>query len=437
MAKHARLSASGSKQWINCPGSVRREEDIPQGPSSIFAMQGTAAHALSDYLLTTGGTAEDHVGERVYVHDELPTQFMPKKIPEGGKRELRLVAEGYTRFVVVDGEGNGDQDEVKCWAVNMFVDFVRGEFEKSSDLGSTLTTEKYMDMSWLHPLMGGTADSNYPGMDGYIKLYDLKFGAGVIVEVKGNTQLKIYAVGILRDWPDALGVDMWIVQPRAEHRDGPIRHVRYSREELLAFQAELKERADVTQKHNAPFNAGDWCLWCKVPKHTCEAFMAMTQEKARVEFGGPVGQIVAPTDTEELARLAEWIPMLDLLAKSVDGAIARELQQGRKVRGWKLVHGKTNRKYGDPKTGEEIPQDEIVRLMKTEGMLSDAEIYKPREILTLAQMEKLGKDAKTAIKKVTYKPEGPLTVAPEGDTREAVEVKVAEFPDDAMEIPGA
>lgn len=44
---HARLSASGSKKWINCPASVAMEEKFPD-KGSEFAKEGTTAHSLAE-----------------------------------------------------------------------------------------------------------------------------------------------------------------------------------------------------------------------------------------------------------------------------------------------------------------------------------------------------------------------------------------------------
>ena len=47
MAEHAKLSASGSKKWLNCPGSVAFEKEFPDEESE-FAKEGTTAHALGE-----------------------------------------------------------------------------------------------------------------------------------------------------------------------------------------------------------------------------------------------------------------------------------------------------------------------------------------------------------------------------------------------------
>ena len=51
MRSHAKLSASGSKRWMNCPGSVRLEEQFPDIESE-YALYGTNAHNLAEYCLS-------------------------------------------------------------------------------------------------------------------------------------------------------------------------------------------------------------------------------------------------------------------------------------------------------------------------------------------------------------------------------------------------
>jgi hypothetical protein len=50
MVQHALLSASSSQRWLNCTPSARLEEHF-ENTSSIFAEEGTAAHALAEYKL--------------------------------------------------------------------------------------------------------------------------------------------------------------------------------------------------------------------------------------------------------------------------------------------------------------------------------------------------------------------------------------------------
>ena len=47
---HAKLSASGSARWLNCPGSVKAEENYPDSTSD-FAQWGTVCHEVSEAML--------------------------------------------------------------------------------------------------------------------------------------------------------------------------------------------------------------------------------------------------------------------------------------------------------------------------------------------------------------------------------------------------
>lgn len=48
--KHALLSASSAARWMACPPSVREEAKVPDKPS-VFAAEGTLAHAWGEYFL--------------------------------------------------------------------------------------------------------------------------------------------------------------------------------------------------------------------------------------------------------------------------------------------------------------------------------------------------------------------------------------------------
>jgi hypothetical protein len=51
MTAHAKLSASGSGKWLNCPGSVKAEENYPPQGSSPFAIEGSMEHEHAELCL--------------------------------------------------------------------------------------------------------------------------------------------------------------------------------------------------------------------------------------------------------------------------------------------------------------------------------------------------------------------------------------------------
>lgn len=69
---HAILSASSSKRWLNCTPSARLEQNFPN-ESSVYAEEGTAAHALGEYKL------------RKYLHERVqrPTSEFDSEEMEG------------------------------------------------------------------------------------------------------------------------------------------------------------------------------------------------------------------------------------------------------------------------------------------------------------------------------------------------------------------
>ena len=59
---HAKLGPSAAERWFNCPGSIRASEGMPNN-SSVFAAEGTAAHALAAWCLQTGKDAAAFIGQ--------------------------------------------------------------------------------------------------------------------------------------------------------------------------------------------------------------------------------------------------------------------------------------------------------------------------------------------------------------------------------------
>ncbi|WP_290452105.1 DUF2800 domain-containing protein, partial [Faecalibaculum rodentium] len=50
MGRHALLSASSSKRWLSCTPSARLEEQFQEeSGGSVYAEEGTAAHALAEH----------------------------------------------------------------------------------------------------------------------------------------------------------------------------------------------------------------------------------------------------------------------------------------------------------------------------------------------------------------------------------------------------
>ena len=440
MAYHARLSASGSKQWMNCPGSVAAEarNPNPRG-SSIFAMEGTAAHLLCELYAGQNLHPEEFLGETIYIwqDDAYLAGDLGRAVAEKGTTLAETPATA--EFLV-------DQDMID--AVEYFVAAVEAARARLDPRGREEHSEKWLDLTWLHPLLGGTGD--YIGVEafGWAELVDYKHGRGVLVEVRDNSQLKLYGIGVLNMFPDCEGVRMTIVQPRKEHEDGPIRSIEYTREELMDFAEEVRVAAEATQQKNATLCAGDWCTFCDAKAYVdengdfyeCQALIEAMQEEAQMDFAGapPEIGISIPTTNAGLARASKWLGVFDNYVKAVEGAVQRELLAGRPVEGYKLVRKKANRAFGafieevDELTGADdnhwmaMSEGDVIAIVESElGEEYVPMCYQAPKLKSPAQFEKLGKEFKKLVGEIAYKPEGGLTVTDEADPRPAVEVTQA------------
>lgn len=342
---HSTLGASAAHRWMACPGSVRLAAGMPER-MSIYAAEGTAAHELAEKCLSPGANrrdAADYIGETITV-----------------------------------GQFSFEVDEAFAEAVQVYLDTVRSYL---TDPGDTLSIEERFDLS-PHVMDGmfGTADAViWKPAERRLVVVDLKFGKGYAVEIADNKQLRYYALGaLLKGNYPAREVEVVVVQPRAAHKDGPVRSETTDVLSLFDFQDELRTAALLTLDPDAPLKPGPWCRFC--PREaTCEARREQSLLDARREFAEtPIREVAADELSEILAKAGEiesWI-----------GAVKREayrrLALGLPVAGWKLVAKRAIRKWqDDPFTlGQELAR-------KFE--LDEDDVYEPRELKSPAQLEKL------------------------------------------------
>lgn len=120
-------------------------------------------------------------------------------------------------------------------------------------------------------------------------------------------------------------------------------------------------------------------------------------------------------------EIAEIIGFADELSKWASDiytyAAAVAINEGRQWDGFKLVEGRTRRKYTD----EEV----VAETAKTAGY---SDIYK-KSLIPITEMEKLmgKKKFKDILGSMVIKPKGKLTLVSESDKRRAVDPIAAEF----------
>lgn len=367
---HALLGPSSAHRWMACPPSARLEEGI-EDKGSEYAQEGTLAHRMAELLLRERWEGADIDADLAAVQaDPLYSASMGEYI------------DSYVAFI----EERMAEARTRCADPRIFIEQV-------------VNLEEYIPESF------GTADAIILA-DGFMDVVDLKFGAGVPVSAEGNAQMRIYALGCYLALSWAYQIDtirMTIYQPRLDS----VSTATMDRWALLDWaDQELKPRAALAWAGAGDFCPGEHqCRWCKVAA-TCRARAEYQLELAAHDFAPP------PTlATEEVADILTRLPDLLAWAKQVEAyALDAALNEGRTFPGYKVVAGRSNRKYAD--------EDAIAKALRKAGY-KVADIYKPKELLGITAMEKLvGKKRFTELAgSYIIKPEGAPVLVPVTDKR--------------------
>lgn len=417
MTAHAILGASSSKRWMNCPGSIALQEQFPPQTSSTFAEEGSAAHALCEFiLLNPNGKPEDWKGWYINKAGDMFKAGDDAKTDDAYEINDQMI----------DG-------------VNLYVETVMGYVEDLAALSDgsvkpSLEVEKSFDLSFIQPEMFGTNDACVflPGHT--LVVADFKYGRGITVEPDNNSQLMYYGLGALRKlcWNDELEmydpallpetVELVIIQPRAPHEKGPVRTWQTSSLNLLEnFAEELLAAALATREEDAELKAGSWCTFCRA-KSGCPAIRGEVMTALSTDFDDigddedmeqvvkdNVAQICA--SPELLSKALKSLPLIDIFVKGVTAHATAEMTAGRSVPDFKLVRKNSRRRWAS----EERAAEEL------ELVYEEDEIYEPRKLKSFTKIEKL-EGAKGIVSNLVEKPEGSLTIASVEDPRPAVDM---------------
>ena len=355
---------------MTCPPSARLGESF-EDQGSEYAQEGTLAHRIGELLLRKRWEGADITA------DLEAAQADPLYSGEMGE-----CMEAYAAFV----EERMAEAKTRCADPRIFIE-------------QTVKFDEYVPEGF------GTSDVIIIS-DGLMDVVDLKYGKGVPVSAEGNPQMKLYALGcyLALSWAyDINTIRMNIFQPRLDS----ISTATITRAELLDWaENELKPRAALAWVGEGDFCPGEGtCRWCRASP-VCRAHCDYQLELAKRDFADP--PLLSP---DEVAEVLARLPVLTAWAKSVeDYALDAAINQGISFPGYKVVEGRSNRKYSDT--------DGIAAALRKAGY-KVADIYKPRELLGLTAMEKLVGKKKFGELAGQYiiKPEGAPALVPEADKR--------------------
>lgn len=276
--------------------------------------------------------------------------------------------------------------------------------------------EQHLDFSCYVPDGFGTGDFLLVA-DKELNVVDFKYGRGVAVYADHNPQMMLYALGALNLFDclyDIEQVAMTIFQPRLSS----ISTWTITAAELYQWAEEvLKPKAELAAKGEGEFVSGSWCRFCKA-RNTCRARAESFLELAKMEFQPP-----ALLSDEEVAEVMEKADELSKWANDVMAyAQAEAIENGKHWNGYKLVEGRSVRKFSD---------EAKVEVAAKEAGYTD--IYN-KSLITLTAFEKLmgKKTFADVLGQYVTKPAGRLTLVPVSDKRPEVSVNTVndEFQED-------
>lgn len=360
---HAFLSPSSAARWINCTKAPWFEQKF-KDTAGVAADEGTAAHAL----------AEHKIKKALKMRSTRPTS-------EYDSDEMEECTDSYRDFVIEQYEA----EKTKCPDAEIFV-------------------ETRLDLASYVPGPFGTSDCIIVS-DDKLHVIDFKYGQGVLVEAEENPQMKMYALGALSLYEslyDFKKVEMTIFQPRRENVSSweePVNDLKEWADEVLIPAARLALRGE------GSFSCGPWCTFCRAAvrcRKRAEEKMAL----AKKEFALPPA--LSDDEIEEILKvipdLIRWAS--DLSAYATDEA----LNHGKKWEGFKLVAGRSIRRYKD--------EDAVAKAAESAGY---TDIFK-KSLIPLTEMERLmgKKKFKEILGDLIYKPPGKPTLVPESDRRKEI-----------------
>lgn len=384
---HALLAPSAAKRWLTCTPSARVESLLPER-TSLYAEEGTIAHAVAEILLhfyldsdmiAVYDTPCEHVSEfQGYDHDldSLAAECLQKGFDF--REILEIVHDKYVKIV---------------WE-----DFVKA---RALDKHAVLLVEQRVDLDDFVPDSFGSSDAIIIFND-ILHVYDLKYGSGVRVMAKGNPQIRLYALGALFGPGETYPIrDVWmtIIQPRLNLGSTDV----MEQEELVRWAADfLVPAARKAYAGEGDYVPGDHCEFCRA-KATCRALAEYTQ-RVTSAYGNDA------LSAEELAAVLGKLPVIESWIAGVRSQAQELLEKGEAVPGWKLVEGRSTRKI--------YKEAEARQILRDAGF--EPADYDKVELCGITDLTRLVGGAKTfnaLLGSLVEKRPGKPALAPEDDPR--------------------
>lgn len=335
---------------MSCPGSPAAEEHLPDITNPL-AEEGSCAHLVAELTLKSSSVKPaDLIGATF--HDTLVTEEM-------------------------------------AFYVSEYVEYVN-EINEITDIEVRVEFDEFISGGY------GTADAVII-TDSEVHIIDLKYGRGK-VDAENNTQLMLYALGKLTEYPNHNFV-LHIVQPRIKN----FSVWGISAQDLMNWATTtLKNAVDLTQVANPPRIPGETqCKFCKAAA-TCKPLFDHTYDVLSGMFANEM-------NSDETQRILDNKKLIEKFLKAVEANSFKDLLDGYHVPGYKLVYGKKVRQWSP------LAEKEISTRLDKEGFTN--------KIKGIGDIRKLlGEEF---ISEYTIPVEPKLTIAKVDDKRPEIDINLA------------
>ena len=369
--EHSKLfSPSASARLLTCPGSAKASEGIPD-QESLFAAEGHDAHALAEIRLC------ERLGLQTNEKIEDLTFY---------NREMEDYISDYVSYVL---------EKV-------------ASIKKDCPDAIVLIEQKVAAVRYDESLFGSTDVAIIA--DKVLTIIDLKYGRGVLVNAKENTQEMCYGLCAMETFGnlyDIEDINLCIFQPRLSN----VSEWSLTVKELYKWADEiLKPGIEKIRAGSEEFHPSRHCVFCKA-KPLCKALRDQNLELAKHEFRPAF--LMDDSEIEEVLDKADdfvnWI-------NSVKEFALEDAMKGKKYDHYKLVEGRSNRKY--------IDETKVINVVKEAG-------YSPYEekLLSVTGMHSRWGKARfeELLGNLVVKPRGKLTLVSRDDKRPEVNPASVDF----------
>ena len=339
---HSILAPSSAARRVQCPGSVRLEAANPETEDSPASADGTAVHFAASEMLA---------GREPEISTAAPNGvFLTREMLEAADVYVEYIRRVLTPFGMVPEDG---------------------------------AIEVSLNIPQVHALSHGTPDyrawlPTTPRRTLFVA--DLKYGHGV-VEAFENWQLMEYASGATSHWLlDDLTTDVLlaVVQPRAFHREGPVREWRLPASDLRGYINRSRAAAVEALGPDPTFRTGEECLHCR-GRHACTTlqrvgFRGMDEAGKRQPFDLPPAAMGL-----EIRMLGDAIKRLTARHSGLEEQALAQIKRGIQIPGLAIEQGVGRKQW-------KLPDAQVLSL----GAMMGVDLAKPAAPITPTQAEAKG-----------------------------------------------